>query len=454
MAILKRLFKKYLGLVNELLAREVSYARKRMQFFALLMMAVCILSALLFSNENGMSLIGNNFGLQISIIAVSAAFVFSIRRISSIFALKAISILYVALIFILATWNLLISSFSLPNVILVYVVILFSSCLIMPWLPIEVAFIGMISLMSYSFLFFGGQFLPIETIARWTYPDYFVGLSTIFLSGFICFSAVGYSVRESVKKFMLGKELEDKNSQILRELELAGRVHSRLTPKSVNSELFDIAVTYLPASFLSGDYAQIHRLDNNRLFFIICDVTGHGTSAALVVNSFHSELERCLQETQQPGTLLKKLASVVSKDLADTNMYLTVFCGLLDFNSLKFRYSSYGHLPQYLLKADGLSLEKLESHTFMLGLEDGSANIMQTELPFGKGDRIVLFTDGVTEVGNAKGEEFSTEKVEDLIRKYRDLNTGEFNEKFMKELRVFSKNKFSDDLFLLNIRIK
>ncbi len=241
-----------------------------------------------------------------------------------------------------------------------------------------------------------------------------------------------------------------------KELELATRVHSRLIPHSASTRLADIAVTYVPMYYMGGDYARFHFVDKNKLIFIICDVTGHGVSAALLVNAFNTEFERLAKDGKPPGALLKEMDRFIVRDFAEINMYLTAFCGLLDYShfSRKFIYSSYGHPPQYIYRTAHSAIEKISAQTSFLGLPIEDANIYQNEMHFSKKDQILLFTDGVTEAKDIKGEEYGGERLESFIRKNNSLKAELFNQALLNELNLFARNKLRDDLFILNIKTK
>ena len=189
---------------------------------------------------------------------------------------------------------------------------------------------------------------------------------------------------------------------------------------------------------------------------MICDVTGHGVSAALLVNVINTEFERLAKEGKSPGDLLKELDRFIVNDFAGANMYLTAFCGVLDYSrfSRKFTYSSYGHPPQYIYCATNSKINKISAQTSFLGLPIEDDNIYQEEIPFNKGDQILLFTDGVTEARDTDGNEYGDKKLEDFIKENNDLQVESFNKKLLSRLNFFTQNNLRDDVFILSIKTK
>ena len=188
--------------------------------------------------------------------------------------------------------------------------------------------------------------------------------------------------------------------------------------------------------------------------FIICDVTGHGVSAALLVNRLHIEFERLVKKDREPGELLKELNDFIIKEFEVSNMYLSAFCGLADLHEMKLVYSNNGHPNQYMYKTNESRLISMPAQKSLLGLATEKDKMLQDEVPLDHGDRIVLFTDGLTEIKSRNGEEYAKEKLENLILDNTSLNAKSFNCQLLREIKSFKWGAFKDDVFLMNILIK
>lgn len=337
----------------------------------------------------------------------------------------------------------------------IYLFVLFLVAFTIPWMPIDVLIITSMHILAYSSLFFYFQeFIPQHTSIEFGINSYFDGI--IFLSmGFVlCLVLRRKETARDIENFVLLKEVEKKNKQMQRELELATRVHKTLIPKSMRTDLVDVSVMYLPMYYIGGDYAKFHFVDRDKLIFIICDVTGHGVSAALLVNRLHTEFERFAQEGKEPGVLLKELDDFIVRDFEGLNMYLSAFCGLLDFKNRRLAYSNHGHPAQYIYRISESRIHRLNSQATLLGLPFNDTSVYQHEINFGKGDKILLFTDGVLETKNEKGEEYGRDRVEGFIKKEYNLQADLFNRTLLDELNTFKHENFTDDIFILNIHIK
>ena len=343
------------------------------------------------------------------------------------------------------------------NTAMIFIFIFFGFSLAFPWSANDILWIAFLHFSVYVMIVVHTPeyFYKGKTVIR-ELPDYLEGLVIMLLSLIVCYAFIQRERERDVENFILFKEVEEQKSQMQKELELATKVHSRLIPKSINSHLADIAVTYLPMSYMGGDYAKFYFLDKNKLIFIICDVTGHGVSAALLVNAINAEFERLVKETTDPGEILKNMNNFITEDFAGVGMYLSAFCGLLDHSHFarKFTYSNYGHPPQYLYHSAHAKIEKISAQTSLLGLPLKDDKVYHNTIPFEKEDQILLFTDGVIETRNSDGEQYGADRLESFIKKHNNLRTELFNKTLLDELKLFTDNRPEDDIFILNILTK
>ncbi|MFH1655719.1 MAG: PP2C family protein-serine/threonine phosphatase [Candidatus Omnitrophota bacterium] len=338
---------------------------------------------------------------------------------------------------------------------ILFLFVLFLVSFTIPWRPQEVIPVTLMVLAAYSFLYFCVQrIMPVDIKAEFSWTMYLSGLM-FFVSAFV----LTFIIREretahDIVNFALLKDVEEKNIQMEKELELAKKVHQTLIPKSISTDQVDIAVMYLPMSYIGGDYAKFHFVDKDKLIFIICDVTGHGVSAALLVNRLHAEFERLSREGKEPGILLKELDKFIGEDFKGSNMYISAFCGLLDFKQKSFFYSNYGHPTQYFYRTTDSTIVYLGSQTALLGLALGDEGVHQHRIDFEKGNKIFMFTDGVIETKGMAKEEFGKKRLEEFIKHNHILKVDSFNQKLLNTLNVFQSENFEDDIFVLTVDIK
>jgi len=393
--------------------------------------------------------------LWIFLIVAGVLIFISVGKTKTEKAAKTTAFLFIALMLIFLTAVCLVYSSYINVSGPLYLFVLFLAAFTIPWAPIETIFISTMHIMSYSLLFwYGDKYILQNKGIPLNLEQYYDGIIFLLMGFVLCFVVRAKEIAREIENFILLKDIENKNEQIQKELELATRVHKTLIPKSISTDIVDIEVMYLPMYYIGGDYAKFHFLDNKKLIFIICDVTGHGVPAALLVNRLHTEVERYIREGKEPGTLLHELDNFILHDFAGINMYLTAFCGLLDFNNNKLIYSNHGHPPQYLYRISDSSIKGLYSQGTLLGLPFDEKNIYQQEIKFEKGDKIFLFTDGLIETKNKFNQRYGKENLEKFIELNRTLPVNIFNQKLFDELNGFKDINFEDDIFVLNIQIK
>lgn len=323
----------------------------------------------------------------------------------------------------------------------------FTSTLMLPWGAIEAVVIGAFTLVNFAWIYRAlGTYVNNEIFA----------INLVILAVAVLAGAVIKRSEEVLRRkdFFLRKEVEEKNAIMARELELANRIHRSIIPHSIIHELADIAVTYLPMLYMGGDYAKFHFIDKDKLLFILADVTGHGVSSALLVNRIHTEVERLVRDTVSPGQILKSLDDFINGDFGKMGYFLSAFAGLLDFSKRELIYSNYGHPPQILLQSNDDNVVFMAPQTFLMGIGMDSGAVHDTVIKFSKGDRLILFTDGIIEAKGPGGDLYGSERLEMFVKETKGSDVTEFNEKLITRINGFRQGKQDDDIFLMTIQVK
>lgn len=377
------------------------------------------------------------------------------RRVRGLGGAKLTAYLFAAFAFSLLVWLGLIYPENLASSAVYYVLAFFLVCHTIPWKAQDVIVLGVLEILAYHLFctLRTGALLAAGETAPALWNQRVDGLLLILIALGIGFVIRRRETARDLENFLLLKEVEAKNDQIQKELELARRIHKTLIPDSISTPRADLIVTYLPVHTIGGDYARFHFIGSDRLIFIICDVTGHGVPAALMVNRVHTEFERLARTAEAPGLLLRELDRFILKDFEGTQMYLTAFAGLLDFSRSRFLYSNYGHPPQYLYQARRGEVYPLNSQTTLLGFSLREQEIYQKEVGFDPEDRLLLFTDGLLESAGPGPGLQGPERIEKFLKTNDALPYPLFNQRLLEELNSHRKGAFKDDVFLLSIKI-
>jgi phosphoserine phosphatase RsbU/P len=197
--------------------------------------------------------------------------------------------------------------------------------------------------------------------------------------------------------------------KIERELELAAAIQREILPRSLPEVAgVELAAANLPTRQVGGDYYDLFPLSRGRLGFLVADVSGKGIPAALLVNTVHAAVHLQIDEASTISDLVLRIDRHLQRFSA-TRKFLTMFFGLLEPDSGLLRYVSAGHNPALLLRAGGL-IERVESTGVPIGMFP-DATWREETVTLDHGELIAVYTDGLTEAGNEREEEFGMERL-------------------------------------------
>ena len=231
----------------------------------------------------------------------------------------------------------------------------------------------------------------------------------------------------------------------------ARAIQQGLLPKSIPQRTgYEIAGAWQPAQSVGGDYYDVLEFDDTSLGLCIADVAGKGLPAALLMSNLQAAVRGLASPALSPDGLCARLNSLVCHNTGN-DRFITFFYALLDGPGRMLHYANAGHNAPILLHADG-SHERLQTGGGVLGVfpqqkfSAGSARLVP-------GDRLVLYTDGVTEVCDAADEEFGEVRLLRLVREYRMAAAGALQEKILSVAGAFSCGRWHDDATLLVLAV-
>ena len=231
------------------------------------------------------------------------------------------------------------------------------------------------------------------------------------------------------------------------EFEAAREIQRRLLPGTIPQiRGVEIAAEWRPASVVSGDYFDVLKFGDNDIGLCIADVSGKGMPAALLMSNVQATVKAFAAATISPAALCHKVNGVVSANIAG-DKFITLFYCRIDAGNSRLVYSNAGHNAGILVRRDG-TVERLERGGTVLG-PFPDCDYEEVDIEVGSGDRVLLFTDGVTEVRNAADEEFGDERLIDLLIAGRGLTAAQIRQQVMAAVAEFSGGNFHDDATLI-----
>lgn len=245
-----------------------------------------------------------------------------------------------------------------------------------------------------------------------------------------------------VDREVAGRELQDEDLQRAREIQQG------LLPKEVPQVAgFEIAGAWEPARAVGGDYYDVIRLSETKVAICIADVVGKGISAALLMANLQASVRAFASKSAAPAWLCGRVNSILCSNIV-TGKFVTLFYGVLDAEDHTLRYTNAGHLLPVLVDRSGAATQ-LDNSGALLGVfpdwkyEDSSVKLSP-------GDRLLLFTDGITEAAGVDGEEFGEERLIEVAKEPVDRPSAEvLKTALLSRVKAFCDSHFHDDATLI-----
>lgn len=232
-----------------------------------------------------------------------------------------------------------------------------------------------------------------------------------------------------------------------REIDEALRVQQGFLPRELPQIAgFDLAAAWRPARGVGGDAFDVLHLDANKVALCIADVAGKGVPAALLMSNLQAMVKGLSSPRTGPREFCDEISRTLRGSLAE-DRFVTCFYALLDLPSRLLRYTNAGHNPPLLVRADGTFARLVEGGS-VLGI-DNSASFDERELTLRTGDRLLLFTDGITESIGSDGEEFGEARLLALALEHRALSAAALHQRLLDSVVEFNRGEFQDDMTLI-----
>jgi serine phosphatase RsbU (regulator of sigma subunit)/CHASE2 domain-containing sensor protein len=268
---------------------------------------------------------------------------------------------------------------------------------------------------------------------------------------FAAMLAATYAEADRQRRF-----LREAQARVLGELEAAHRIQMGLLPAPrelfTNEKRFHLEAVLEPARTVGGDFYDCFMLDEDRLFFLVGDVSGKGLAASLFMALSKSLLKSiALRKKSDPATILTRASREISRDNRES-LFVTAFAGVLDIRTGELAFCNAGHeppvasligeTPQRLLESGGPPLCVIQNYEYT-----------NQRIQLGRGGWICVVTDGVTEAMNERGELYGSARLLGVLRGQSE--PAAILQAVRDDVRAFAGNaEQSDDLTLLCVRVK
>lgn len=237
------------------------------------------------------------------------------------------------------------------------------------------------------------------------------------------------------------------------EMQMAGRIQKSLITHEEGDNhdamnRFDISTLMEPAKDVGGDFYDYFMPDANHLVITVADVSGKGISAGL----FAVKTQTLIREEAKTSLNPEKIVTVVNKNLCENNtevLFVTAWLGVIDLDTGVMKYVNAGHNPPLIMNKDTGYCYLSDEHNTVLGALE-TIEYFSNSLTLNPGDRVLLYTDGVTEAAKENGEMYGEKRFGALVNSNQSLCGDETIKDIREDIKSFTDgHEQSDDITIL-----
>jgi len=212
----------------------------------------------------------------------------------------------------------------------------------------------------------------------------------------------------------------------------------------------EIAIKWQPAKTVGGDYVAAFEIDDEHVALCVADVVGKGLPAALLMSNFQAALQSLALQYSSPAEVSTRLNRVLYSNIP-LHKFITAFYGVVNIPNRTFTFTNAGHNPPLLLRANGESVRLEEGGSVLGAFADFTYT--QSTVRLSAGDRLLLFTDGLSEAVDENNEQFGEQRLNELLHEHRRLTPEELKQIIFDAVTEFCGHSFRDDAALMIVGI-
>jgi len=279
-----------------------------------------------------------------------------------------------------------------------------------------------------------------------------------FLTKPIDFNDLDVTVKKTTNQLEIIKSAlksRDELVAVQRDLTIATRIQQSLLPSTFppfpNRPEVDLYAEMLTAKEVGGDFYDYYFVDEDRLAFVIGDVSGKGIPAAIYMAVSRTLLKAIAHQIAHPGEVLRKLNTLLIPE-SEAATFVTIFYGVLNVRTGEVQYSNGGHNPPYLLRSSGGVQQLPSTGGFILG-KIGQIEFDTAKLKLEPGDTLFLYTDGVTEAMDGEMNPYDDHRLEKFLGARNGSTIQELIKGSFADVKAFVNGApQADDITILTLR--
>ncbi len=255
--------------------------------------------------------------------------------------------------------------------------------------------------------------------------------------------------RDITEEKKMESRLLQQNSKMKNDLNFAKQLQHKILPENkVYYNALKIESLYLPSEILGGDVYDVIEIDKDNIGIYIADVSGHGVTSSMMTMFIRQTLKNLDRDATDPEITLKYLSRRYRELNIDDQYYITIFYGVYNKSNKLFTYSNAGHncMPIIIGKNEVTEIKQPGLPICSIVDEDG---YKKRTIKLDKGDKILYYTDGITEARNIKSEFFGNENIMELCRSNKDKDIKDLLKIIIDKVNTFSGENIQDDIAIM-----
>lgn len=231
---------------------------------------------------------------------------------------------------------------------------------------------------------------------------------------------ISYAVevfRDITNERLLAKNINEQNKKMSTDIAFAKNMQIRMLPPKGMYNGLSIDYLYESSESLSGDFFDVFKIDENTIGVYICDVVGHGVSASLLTIFVRQSLRTIARGGMNLNKIMKELHKTFLSLNLDYDKYFSIFMGIYNKDTHDFKYVNAGHNSEPILLRKNKDIDLLNSKGYPIANIFDYVNYNENKLKLDIGDKLFLYTDGITEAMNRNNEQFGVGNLLSIIKK-------------------------------------
>jgi phosphoserine phosphatase RsbU/P len=246
---------------------------------------------------------------------------------------------------------------------------------------------------------------------------------------------------------------DEERRRLESELELSQIVQRALLPQRIpDISGVELAAFSRPSEIIGGDYFDFFHFRDGTHGLVIADVSGHGVSAGMLMSSLQTALRTIAPDTDSPAEILERINRFYIHNIHFTT-FVTVFLARFDPDNLALTYANAGHNPPVAYRRENAEVAWLKPTAPAVGLVEEFHPRTET-VSLSRGDSLLLYTDGITEVLNTNNMQFGQESLADILRQNADLRATDIIQVVRQSVSAFGDNQpLADDVTMIALKV-